>query len=174
MAAAKQTFEVMSFSDGVSVWLTAPGELERISVVRASPNFSRCLASNPSGAHLFERGGRQRRRVAVVSYRFWQTRLGGSDAVIGKTIEIDDLPSEVIGILPASFKFPGGAAEVWEPHTMFPDWESRRTERGFLDGPRPHAARHTVEQGQEELSAIARGSMRRGASEQERGVSVVP
>ncbi len=172
-----KTFEDMSVSDGVSVWLTAPGELERISVVRASPNFFSLLGVQPVRGRVYSNEeADERRRVAVVSYQFWQTRLGGSDAAIGKTIEIDDLPSEVIGILPASFKFPGGAAEVWEPHTMFSDWESRRTETSgswmVLGRMRPGI---TVEQGQDELSAIARRlDEGRGASEQKRGVSVVP
>ena len=55
-----KTFEEMSVSDGVSVWLTAPGELERISVVRASPNFFSLLGVQPvRGRVLFERGGRR-------------------------------------------------------------------------------------------------------------------
>ena len=139
-----RTFEDMSVSDGVSVWLTAPGELERISVVRASPNFFSLLGVQPVRGRIYSNeDAEQRRRVAVVSHQFWQTRLGGSDTAIGTTIEIDDVPSEVIGILPASFEFPGAVAHVWEPHTMFPDWESRRTEvLRFLDGARPLAARH--------------------------------
>ncbi len=78
--------------------------------------------------------------------------------------------------MPASFEFPGGMAHVWEPHTMFSDWESRRTETSgswmVLGRMRPGI---TIQQGQEELSAIARRlDEGRSASEQKRGVSVVP
>ena len=48
-----KTFEDMSVSDGVSVWLTAPGELERISVVRASPNFFSLLGVQPVRGRVY-------------------------------------------------------------------------------------------------------------------------
>ncbi len=66
---------------------------------------------------------------------------------------------------------------MWEPHTLFPDWDVRRGERGdaswlVVARFRPNV---TIEQGQAELSAIARGlDERRSASEQGRGVSVMP
>ena len=35
----------------------------------------------------------------------WQRRFGGAQAVIGQPLVIDGRPAEVIGVLPASFKF---------------------------------------------------------------------
>ena len=43
---------------------------------------------------------------------------------------LTDVPSRIIGILPESFQFRKADADVWEPHTMFRDWESRRAVRG--------------------------------------------
>ena len=172
-----KTFEDIAVFDGVSVWLTAPGELERISVVRSSPNFFSVLGVQPVRGRVYSREDTDlRRRVVVVSHQFWQTRLGGADGAIGTIIEIDDLPSEVIGILPAGFTFAAAAADVWEPHTMFADWERRRSDASgswmVLGRMRAGA---TVKQAQNELSAIARRlDEGRGASEQRRGVSVVP
>jgi predicted permease len=40
---------------------------------------------------------------AVLSYPFWQSRFGGQDSAIGKSIVIDDLPVQVIGVAPANF-----------------------------------------------------------------------
>jgi hypothetical protein len=42
----------------------------------------------------------------------------------------DGRRSQINGILPADFQFPGLNADVWEPHTVFPDWEARRGARG--------------------------------------------
>ena len=42
-------------------------------------------------------------RTAIVSYAFWQRELGGSAAAIGRTINLDESPVTVIGVLPPDF-----------------------------------------------------------------------
>ena len=67
-------------------------------------------------------------------------------------------PSQIVGVLPESLANAGFAADVWEPHTMFADWEARRAAIGrgswFVFG-RLRADAH-VEAAQRELGAIAR------------------
>jgi predicted permease len=174
--AQSKTFEEMGVFDPVSVNLTAPGDVERISAVRASPNVLSLLGAQPVRGRIFSREEAQRQhRVAVLSHRFWQTRFGGADRAIGATIEIDGRASEVVGVLPPDFQF--SDADVWEPHTMFPDWEARRNQKGagswfVLARVRPGV---TMQQAQTEMSAIARGlDEQRSASEQGRGISIVP
>ena len=170
-----KTLEDVAIYDPMTARLTAPGELERISAVRLSPNLFSLLGAQAFRGRIFTTAeAEERRRVAVLSYRFWQSRFGGADNVIGSTIELDGIPSEVVGVLPASFAF--GDADVWEPHTMFPDWDTRRNDRAgswlVLGRVRPNV---TLEQAQAELSAIARRLDEvRPASEQGRGVSLVP
>jgi putative ABC transport system permease protein len=65
----------------------------------------------------------RRQRVALISHALWQTRFGGARDATGATLEIDGAPSQIIGILPADLQFPKVDADVWEPHTLFPDWE---------------------------------------------------
>ncbi|HEU5450581.1 MAG TPA: ABC transporter permease [Terriglobales bacterium] len=59
--------------------------------------------------------------VAMVSYRFWQTRMGGNSAIDGKTISINGEPVSVIGVLPPDFYGvePGAAPDVWVPLAMY-------------------------------------------------------
>ena len=65
----------------------------------------------------------------MLSHRFWQARLGSAENVVGSTID-SMAPSEVVGVLPASFRFPGADGDVWEPHTLFPGWDALRGPRG--------------------------------------------
>jgi len=44
-------------------------------------------------------------RKAVLTYGWWQARFGGAPAVIGRTITVDGIPREVIGVMPAAFRF---------------------------------------------------------------------
>jgi putative ABC transport system permease protein len=45
------------------------------------------------------------RQTAVLTYGWWQARFGGDVSVIGRTITVDGVPREVIGVMPASFRF---------------------------------------------------------------------
>ena len=42
-------------------------------------------------------------RTAIVSYAFWQRELGGTPAAIGRSINLDESPVTVIGVLPPDF-----------------------------------------------------------------------
>lgn len=44
--------------------------------------------------------------VVVLSYGFWQSRLGGSSDAIGKTLQLNGRAFRIVGLMPASFAFP--------------------------------------------------------------------
>jgi putative ABC transport system permease protein len=171
-----KTFADMAVFDPLSATLTGADGAERIGVARVSPNFFTLVGVQPLLGRIFSaEEADDRQRLALISHRFWQARFGGSRDAIGASIELDGLPSRIIGILPAGFQF--ASPDVWEPHTMFPDWEARRAARGvgswFVVGRlRPDA---TVDQAQDEMSAIARGlDAQLPAAGGNQGISVVP
>src|SRR5204863_359613 len=125
------SFAAIAILDPVSATLTADGGVEKISVARISPNLFPLLGVGPvQGRSFSDEDARERRRLALISHRFWQSRFGASHDAIGASIELDGRRSEIVGILPAGFQFPGIDADVWEPHTLFADWEVRRGLRG--------------------------------------------
>jgi predicted permease len=173
-----RSFADFAVLDPVSLTLTRAGEADQIGVARVSPNFLPMLGVQPAlGRGFTASEADERVRVAVISHRFWQTRFGGARDALGAVIVLDGLASQIIGILPPVPRTLGLAADVLEPHTLFPDWETRRAAPGagswfVLGRLRPSV---TVEQAQAEMSAIARRlDERLPASERHRGVSVVP
>ncbi|HVS02828.1 MAG TPA: ABC transporter permease, partial [Thermoanaerobaculia bacterium] len=68
--------------------------------------------------------------VAILSHELWQRRFAGDPAVVGRTVEVDDRPLRVVGVLPAGFRMPldYGAAEptrLWLPLAVDPvEWEA--------------------------------------------------
>ena len=54
-------------------------------------------------------------RTVILSYPLWQKQFGGRRGIIGEKITLDDVPHEVIGVMPRSFKEPFNAAELWRP-----------------------------------------------------------
>jgi predicted permease len=84
--------------------------LERVMTVRADADFFTMLGVPAMRGRTFDASDRP--DVAVVSASFWERRLAGDPAAIGATLILDDEPVTVIGVMPASFQFPYGAASL--------------------------------------------------------------
>jgi putative ABC transport system permease protein len=54
-------------------------------------------------------------RVVILSHALWQRRYGADRSIIGKPIQIDGTAREVVGVMPATFRFPNETAELWTP-----------------------------------------------------------
>jgi putative ABC transport system permease protein len=58
-------------------------------------------------------------RVAILSHGLWRARYGSDPRVIGKILNVDDKPVEVIGVLPAVFEMPNlGTADMLLPEAL--------------------------------------------------------
>jgi len=44
--------------------------------------------------------------TVILSHGYWQRAFGGDNTVIGKVLHLNDRPHEIVGVLPASFRFP--------------------------------------------------------------------
>jgi predicted permease len=173
-----KSFAGIAVFDPASVTLTSGVEAEQISVARISPNFFPLLGVQPVLGRSFTDGeAQQRQRLALISHRFWQMRFGGTPEAIGATIQLDGRSSQVIGVIPEGFQFLQESTQVWEPHSVIPDWEAQRAGRAgrtwlVLGRLRPDV---TPQQAQEEMNAVARRlDAQSPAFEGTRGVSVVP
>jgi predicted permease len=65
-------------------------------------------------------------QVAVLSDALFRQRFGADPSIIGKTISLDGKPHEVIGVMPASFRFPSHLSttevpELWLPAAITAD-----------------------------------------------------
>ena len=59
-------------------------------------------------------------RVAVLSHRLWRDRFGSDPRVIGRTIQLDGSPVQVVGVMPAGFAFPNEQVDLWQPWAWNP------------------------------------------------------
>ncbi|HEY3934854.1 MAG TPA: ABC transporter permease [Gemmatimonadales bacterium] len=60
--------------------------------------------------------------VAVVSYGYWQRRLAGDRAVVGRSIDVNGVPITIIGVAPRWFSgdIVGEGTDIWLPIMMQP------------------------------------------------------
>jgi putative ABC transport system permease protein len=61
--------------------------------------------------------------AAVVSYRFWQNRLGGT-SIEGQTLRTGTTTYQIVGVLPEGFDYPA-ASEYWVPRELRPPQRAR-------------------------------------------------
>jgi len=102
-----QSFEKLALLEVVDVNLTDGDEVERVQGGRVSAEFFDLLRVRPGLGRLFEPGddAPSAQPVAVLSHAFWQTRLGGDERILGRTVKLDGAPYVVVGILPRDFQF---------------------------------------------------------------------
>ena len=53
--------------------------------------------------------------VAILSYRGWQRTFNGAPDVIGRIIQLDDVPITVVGVAPESFERAAAQIDIWQP-----------------------------------------------------------
>ena len=110
------SFDAMSAYTGGDFTLTQVGDPAQISGAIVTPEFFETLGVAPALGRTFEpreatAGGD---RVAILSHGLWQTRFGGNRAVVGRSIVLNGVAHEILGVMPASFAHPE-TAEVWTP-----------------------------------------------------------
>jgi putative ABC transport system permease protein len=114
-----KTLENLAGYYPLALSLVTEREPEAVNGARASIDFFRVLGISPARGRVFlpeeeQDGGPD---VAVISDGFWHSHFAGDPAALGKTLALDGKNATIVGILPASFRFPLQFPEpdVWLP-----------------------------------------------------------
>ena len=139
--------------DGVALYasdavtLTGNGDPERIRVTRATTTLAPVMRVWPVLGRWFTdgEGVPGAPQLAVLSYGLWVRRYGRDPGILGRSVTLAGVPTEVIGVMPASFAFPDPRTDVWiaEPIALsmgFGIWTFRGVAR-LRDGVTPGDAR---------------------------------
>ena len=125
-----QAFEGVSYVRGDGVTLRVGEENEIVGDGFVGPEFFPLLGARAQiGRVLVADDHRAGAAVAVMSYRLWQRRFGGDQAIIGRTISVDSLPTTVVGVLPIGVVYPG-FADLWQPISQY-GFQEILQRRGF-------------------------------------------
>jgi hypothetical protein len=106
--------------------LSGDPELEQVPATKATASFWNVLGVRPLIGRVFTESEDERGvQVAVISYRLWQSRYGGSPDILGRKIAMNDGTWEIVGVMPRDFYFlPAREIDVWMP-ASFPGWMRR-------------------------------------------------
>lgn len=58
--------------------------------------------------------------VVVIGADFWRSHFGGDPHVLGRTLEVNGVARQIIGVMPASFHFPNAITQLWLPLQLQP------------------------------------------------------
>jgi putative ABC transport system permease protein len=119
-----RVFSEMAGNSFHDLTLTGAGEPSIVNTAAVTPEIFPLLNAKPlAGRTLLPEDGKQgASNVAVLSENLWRNRFGSNPAVIGQSIALDMRSFTVVGILPASFRYPDGAPhqDVWIPVAQDP------------------------------------------------------
>jgi putative ABC transport system permease protein len=131
--AQNQSFKQVATIRRLSFNLSGQGIAERILGMVATPNVFSLLGVHPilGRDFLLEEGAFGAPRRALLSFGFWQSHFAGDRTVVGRRLTLDNQPVQIIGVLPANFRYGGTDVLLWvnpvnvvpEVFSTFPDWE---------------------------------------------------
>jgi predicted permease len=112
-----RTFQAVGVWDSGTANLTGLAEPEQVRVVDVSDGVLQALAVAPEVGRWFSAADQVPNSPArvMLSYGYWQRHFGKDRSVIGRNIQVDSRPLEIIGVMPQSFRFVDTDFDVIEP-----------------------------------------------------------
>ena len=121
---------VFAGTNGNDEWaLTGQGPPYPLAVARMTASAFQILGVSPDHGR-FPTAGEDvpgGPRVVLLSHALWRSVFASDPTVVGRKVQVNGIPWEVIGVMPDRFTFPGPGIDVWIPYQLNPG--SRNTAR---------------------------------------------
>ena len=150
------SFEIMGAFYRNAVNLVGGGDPQRLTIASMTPEVLPLLGIPAALGRVLDptNGGEPDARTAVLGYGLWQSRFGGDPDVLGRTVNLNGVPFQVIGVMPPTFHFPSRDVQLWTPLVLREEDFADRTNT-YLDGVGRLREGVTLEQARADLSVVA-------------------
>jgi putative ABC transport system permease protein len=153
--------------------LTGDGQPEQLTGKKVTPNFFDVLGVQPAVGRPFTADeDKAQSPVVVLGYNLWRKRFGGEESIIGRAIQLNGVPTKVVGVMPQDFFFSDRKnSDYWVPMAFTPEQWARRQSHFLTVVARlkPGVAK---QQAQKDMERIA-GELQREYPESNRKVGAV-
>lgn len=97
--------------------LTRDGEATRVDGAAVSDNFFQILGGHTWLGRTFHLGETAPgvNRTVILSHTFWQQQFSSDASIIGRSITLDGVDRQVVGVMPPDFAFPDRKTDLWLP-----------------------------------------------------------
>ena len=115
--AQNQAFAHLGLYRTGTVNLTGGERPERLSAATVSSHVFGAMGISPLMGRHFGRSDdvAGAERVVVLSERLWRTRFNADQAIPGRTLLLNGEPHTVVGVMPATMRFPSRLTDIWLP-----------------------------------------------------------
>ena len=164
-----RSFSQVAAYESAGFNLTGAGQPLRVNAAALSASAFPLLGVSPELGRGFttEEDRYGSGSVVVLSHALWEHQYSRDPNILGQTVKLDEKPFTVIGVMPASFRFPfDGAplsemADLWvplafEPDLLSPENRTREFGVGLIGRLKPGISK---EQAQKDVENVATGFM---------------
>ena len=153
--AQSSTLQDFAIWENLSFNISGDTEPEQVAGVRVTASVFALLGVAPQIGRTFtsaeEEPGHD---VVVISDALWARRFGRDPSAVGRTLRVNGTRYEIVGVMPASFRFPQARYALWVPiHFTAQDRERGAHSFGAAARLKPGV---TIESAQMEMAALAR------------------
>jgi len=112
-----KSLDVAAYAEGHEFNLTQHGEPLRLTGTLVSAEFFMVLGVRPQLGGPFTPGDDKagQDNYVLLSHALWQQRFAGDPSIIGKSIQLEGVSRQVLGVMPVDFRFPSAKTQVWIP-----------------------------------------------------------
>ncbi len=127
------SFQVLGAFYGNAVNLVGAGDPRRLAMTGVTSEVFPLLGVPQALGRVFDRANGADAREVVLSYGLWQSQFGGDSQVLGRSVNLNDAPYEVIGVMPPTFHFPNRDVQVWT-HLVLREQDYEDRDNNYLEG----------------------------------------
>jgi len=118
-----RTIDVAAYAEGHEFNLIHVGDPLRLNGTAVSAELFSVLGTAAEIGQTFHSGqdAPGQDNYVVLSHELWQQRFGADPGIIGRSIDLEGVPRQVVGVMPAGFHFPSAKTQLWVPLHNEPD-----------------------------------------------------
>ncbi len=111
------TMEVGTYAEGHEFNLTHASDPIRLTGAAVSAELLSILGARPEIGRTFSSGedAPGSDNFVVLSHDLWEQRFRSDPSIIGRSIELEGVSRQVVGVMPADFHFPSAKTQLWVP-----------------------------------------------------------
>ena len=111
------TMEVAAYAEGHEFNLSHVGNPVRLTGTAVSAELFSILGARPELGRSFSSGDDApgEDRYVILSHGLWEQRFSGDPSIIGRSIELEGIGRQVVGVMPPDFHFPSSKTQLWVP-----------------------------------------------------------
>ena len=125
-------FDGFAGENGLAATVTGVGDPFQVPIFKTTANYFDVLGVRAIRGRTFLPQEEEGADVAVITERFWKSRLGGDPKVIGRGLTLDGVSHTIVGVIPTlPVSWTGPNADIWTTKPfIIPGFTHERMMRG--------------------------------------------